>query len=63
MTLATAIKVGVWDLEESADYLKWVMKSKKRRAQSFEDHFMFFDALVDELDSAISLLKALAKEH
>jgi len=55
----TCIDVIHDDLAESSDYLKWIFKNKKRRQQTFEYHQMFFDALVDELDAAVSLLEAI----
>jgi hypothetical protein len=55
----TCIDVARDDLAESADYLKWVFRSRKRRNETFETHEMFFLALIEELDSCVALLEAI----
>ena len=55
--------VTIRDLRESADYLKWIFKTKQRRAETFEKHEVFFEALMDELDDAIRILEALREEE
>ena len=59
----SGLVVIIGDLRESADYLKWIFKNKKRRAETFETHAVFFEAFMDELGNAIRILEWLRDEE
>jgi hypothetical protein len=50
----SALTLSRDDLRESMIYLKWALA--KRRTDTFQEHEVFFDALIDELESVVSLL-------
>ena len=56
------IRMDINDLKESREYLEWIMRSKKRRAETFETHEAFIDALIGELHCTINALESIIPE-